>query len=92
MSYLDGGTSSTQFAAENTGIQQVFRMSQDVPINPLALTISDAAKLLSKAGGRLITPEQIDADIAAGAPLNGDGTINLVTYAAWQSKERGRGD
>ncbi len=67
-------------------------MSQESPINPLALTIADAAKLLSKAGGRLITPEQIDADIAAGAPLNGDGTINLVTYAAWLSKERGRGD
>lgn len=67
-------------------------MSQDVPINPLALTISDAATLLSKAGGRLISPEQINADVAAGAPLNGDGTLNLVSYTAWLSKERGRGD
>ena len=92
MSYLEYRTSSTQFAAENTGIQQVFPMSQDVPINPLALTISDAAKLLSKAGGRLISPEQIEADVAAGAPFNGDGTLNLVSYTAWLSKERGRGD
>lgn len=67
-------------------------MSQDVPINPLALTISDAASLLSKAGGRLISQDQINADVAAGAPLNGDGTLNLVFYTAWLSKERGRGD
>lgn len=65
------------------------------PINPLALTISDAAALLSKAGGRLISQEQINADVAAGAPLNGDSTMNLVTYTAWLVQERGgqsRGD
>lgn len=70
-------------------------MSQDGRINPLALPIPDAAKLLSKAGGRLIRAEQIEADVAAGAPTNGDGTINLVTYAAWLARERGergRGD
>ncbi len=67
-------------------------MSEEVRINPLALPVSDAAKLLSKAGGRLIRVEQIEADIAAGAPANGDGTINLVTYAAWLARERGRGD
>jgi len=70
-------------------------MSQDAPINPLALTVSDAAKLLSKAGGRLISPEQINADVAAGAPLNGDSTMNLVTYTAWLVQGRGgqsRGD
>jgi hypothetical protein len=58
-------------------------MSQDGRINPLALPFADAAKLLSKAGGRLIQAEQIEADVAAGAPTNGDGTMNLVTYAAW---------
>lgn len=70
-------------------------MPERGPINPLALEISDAAKLLSKAGGRLIRAEQIEADVAAGAPHNGDGTINLVTYAAWLARERGesgRGD
>jgi len=70
-------------------------MSHDARINPLALPIADAAKLLSKAGGRLIRDEQIEADVAAGAPTNGDGTINLVTYAAWLARERGgqsRGD
>lgn len=67
-------------------------MFQKARINPLALPIADAAKLLSKAGGRVIRAEQIEADVAAGAPQNGDGTINLVTYAAWLSRERGRGD
>lgn len=67
-------------------------MSERSPINPLALPIADAAQLLSKAGARQILVEQIEADVAAGAPTNGDGTINLVTYAAWLSKERGRGD
>lgn len=70
-------------------------MSDRGPINPLALAIADAAQLLSKAGARQIRVEQIEADVAAGAPTNPDGTINLVTYAAWLSREReerGRGD
>lgn len=70
-------------------------MSERGPINPLALPIPDAAKVLSKAGGRQIRVEQIEADMAAGAPTNGDGTINLVMYAAWltsQSGGRTRGD
>ncbi len=70
-------------------------MSEHGPINPLALPISDAAQLLSKAGARQILVEQIEADVAAGAPTNSDGTINLVTYAAWltsQSGGRSHGD
>ena len=42
-----------------------------------------------------IRVDQIEADIAAGAPTNGDGTINLVTYAAWLTSQGGgrtRGD
>ena len=67
-------------------------MPEPAPINPLALPIPDAARMLSKAGGRLIRSEQIEADVAAGAPRNADGTINLVTYCAWLTQERGRGD
>ncbi len=67
-------------------------MPESGRINPLALPIPDAAQLLSKAGGRLIQPKQIEADIAAGAPRNVDGTINLVAYCAWLTRERGRGD
>ncbi|WP_437226036.1 hypothetical protein SH661x_004372 [Planctomicrobium sp. SH661] len=67
-------------------------MSERGPINPLALPIPAAAQLLSKAGARQIRVEQIEADVAAGAPTNGDGTINLVMYSAWLSRERGRAD
>ena len=67
-------------------------MTDDGRINPQALAISNAAQLLSKAGGRVIRPDQIEADVATGAPQNPDGTINLVTYAAWLARERSRGD
>ncbi len=62
-------------------------MSDDPRINPLALSLPDAARMLSKAGGRLISLEQIEADVVAGAPQNGDGTINLITYAAWLARQ-----
>ena len=60
-------------------------------LNPNALTLADAARLLAKAGGCPITVEMLRADIDAGAPANADGTINLVHYAAWLVKEMGRG-
>ena len=43
-------------------------------------------QLLQRSGSRLITEEDIAADIAAGAPQNENGTINLITYAAWLAK------
>lgn len=52
-------------------------------LNPMALTVTEAARALSAAAGRSVTPEMIEADLAAGAPTNPDGTINLVRYAAW---------
>ncbi|HKQ49678.1 MAG TPA: hypothetical protein VJZ71_16515 [Phycisphaerae bacterium] len=56
-------------------------------LNPNALSVDDAARMLSAAGGQLITAEMIQADLAAGAPVNGDGTINLIHYGAWLVKE-----
>jgi hypothetical protein len=62
-------------------------------LNPTALPIADAVRLLSAAAGQRVTAEQIRADIDAGAPVNSDGTINLVHYAAWLVKEMAnRGD
>lgn len=58
--------------------------------NPLALPIPDAAKLLSHVGGTEIAAESIRADVAAGAPTNPDGTLNLVEYAAWLLKQEAR--
>ncbi|MCX7669612.1 MAG: hypothetical protein N2439_06025 [Anaerolineae bacterium] len=61
-------------------------------LNPNALSLADAARLLARVGGQAVTIEMLRADIAAGAPTNADGTINLVHYAAWLLKEMGRGD
>jgi hypothetical protein len=50
-------------------------------------------RLLSSAGGQVVTVEMLATDVAAGAPTNADGTLNLVHYAAWLVKEAsGRGD
>jgi 2-methylcitrate dehydratase PrpD len=52
-------------------------------VNPAALAVADAARLLAKAGGEPVTEAMIRADIEDGAPTNQDGTVNLVHYAAW---------
>ncbi|MFO0839614.1 MAG: hypothetical protein U1D55_13945 [Phycisphaerae bacterium] len=62
-------------------------------LDPSALPLADAARLLSAAGGQRITLDMLEADRAAGAPANTDGTLNLVHYAAWLVREMsGRGD
>ena len=48
--------------------------------------------MLARVGGQSITEDMLRDDVAAGAPLNADGTLNLVHYAAWLVKEMGRGD
>jgi len=60
---------------------------QTTRLSPTALSLADAAKLLSRASGQAITVEMLEADIAAGAPTNADGTLNLVHYAAWLVRE-----
>jgi hypothetical protein len=59
-------------------------------LSPTALPLDDAAKLLSKAGGQPISVAELEADVAAGAPTNADGTLNLVHYAAWLVREFSR--
>lgn len=59
-------------------------------LNPAALRVDDAAKVLSRIGGKPVTTDMLDADIASGAPTNPDGTINLVHYAAWLVRGLGR--
>ena len=58
-------------------------------LNPMALPLTDAARLLSAVGGQVVTVEMLKADVEAGAPTNPDGTLNLVYYAAWLVKELG---
>lgn len=55
-------------------------------INPAALSIEDAAQLLTSVGGHVVTAEMITRDIQAGAPRNHDGSINIVHYGAWLTR------
>lgn len=61
-------------------------------IDPQAITVANASRLLSAMGFGAIAEDMIASDLDAGAPANADGTINLVHYAAWLIKERSRGD
>jgi len=55
-------------------------------VNPAALPVEDAARALG------LAVETVRADIAAGAPTNADGTMNLVHYAAWLNGKIANGD
>lgn len=60
------------------------------------LSIDRLAVLLRAAGGTTVDAERIRADIAAGAPVNADGTVSLIAYGAWlvqalALREGGRG-
>ena len=61
-------------------------------VDPTRLSIEQASKLLSAAYRERIDAMKIQEDIDSGAPINSDGTINLVNYSAWQAEEMGRGD
>jgi hypothetical protein len=56
-------------------------MAEKKPLNPMALTLDEAAKALR------LPREWLEEDLAAGAPQNADGTLNLVHYAAWLNLE-----
>ena len=61
-------------------------------VDPTRLPVEQAAKLLAAAYRERIDPEKIRIDLQNGAPVNADGTINLVHYAAWLVKEMARGE
>jgi hypothetical protein len=61
-------------------------------LDPTALPLGAAARLLAKVGAAAITEEMLQQDVTSGAPRNGDGTLNLVHYAAWLVKETSLGD
>jgi hypothetical protein len=60
-------------------------------LNPAALPVADAARVLTRMGGKPVTEAMLRDDIDAGAPTNADGSINLVHYAAWLVKEMNQG-
>jgi hypothetical protein len=60
-------------------------------LNPQALALCDAARVFAAAAGAQVDEGMLEADIEAGAPINADGTLNVVHYAAWLVREMGRG-
>lgn len=44
---------------------------------------------MRRAGSRTLTLEGLEADIASGAPVNADGTVDILKYIAWVAKEMG---
>jgi hypothetical protein len=60
-------------------------------LNPAALPVADAARVLTRLGGKPVTDAMLRADVDAGAPVNADGSLNLVQYAAWLVKEMSAG-
>ena len=60
-------------------------------LNPAALPVADAARVLTRLGGKPVSEAMLRADIDSGAPANADGTLNLVHYAAWLVKEMSAG-
>lgn len=51
------------------------------------LTVEDMAQVLTSAGLGEISEQMVRDDVAAGAPTNDDGSIDLAKYAAWLAKE-----
>lgn len=44
---------------------------------------------MRRAGSRHFSLERLEADIASGAPVNADGTVDILKYIAWVAKEMG---
>lgn len=56
-------------------------------IDLAAITINDLVTLLAKVGSTRASKELIENHINQGAPVNENGTINLINYTAWLVKE-----
>ncbi len=65
---------------------------QPEKLNPMAMPVEVAAKVLARLGGGGVTADMLRADIESGAPANADGTLNLVHYAAWLVREMATGE
>ena len=53
------------------------------------ITKENFVTAMRRAGSRTITLERLEADIEAGAPVNADGTVDILKYIAWVAKEMG---
>lgn len=60
------------------------------PANPpdaMHLTPEQAAQLLGAAANIVVSADSIRKHVTQGAPSHADGTLNLVHYAAWLTRE-----
>jgi hypothetical protein len=56
---------------------------QAAGLSPQSLRLEDVARILSALGPQPVTVKMLQADIDDGAPVNHDGTMNLLNFAAW---------
>ena len=56
-------------------------------ISLIALTKEQLVDLLAKVGSVGISMSALESCIGSGMPVNDDGTINLIHYAAWLLRE-----
>ena len=59
---------------------------------PKHLTKDEVVKVLKLPGSRTISLENLERDIAEGAPVNEDGTMDIIAYGAWILKGNRNGD
>ena len=53
------------------------------------ITKENFVTAMRRAGSRTLTLERLESDVAAGAPVNADGTVDILKYIAWVAKEMG---
>ena len=53
------------------------------------ITKENFVTAMRRAGSRTLTLDRLEADIASGAPVNADGTVDILKYVAWVAKEMG---
>ena len=68
--------------------------SEDInaPLSPTALSLHYVVQILARSGAQRATQERVEADIRAGAPVNPDGTVNMLHYSAWLAREVAHGN
>ena len=55
--------------------------------NAASMSLADLARVLSAAGGKQVTAEEVMADLEAGAPSLPGMRVNLIHYTAWLLRE-----
>lgn len=56
-------------------------------VNPLALPAGDFITMIKRSGCPAMSDETLRRLVDGGLPLNADGTLNIMEYAAWMLKE-----